>query len=67
LRRQKDDLSSVREQEIQLPTLSLFGDKAYSAPDLEQMLTAQATQMLTPFKKPKGGELSETQKSTIEW
>jgi len=40
-----------------------FGDKAYSAPDLAQMLKAQETQLLTPHKKPKGGALSETQKS----
>ncbi|MDQ3252323.1 MAG: transposase, partial [Acidobacteriota bacterium] len=57
------DLSSVREQEIQLPTSSVFGDKAYRAPDLAQMLTEQATQLLTPYQKPKGSELSETQKS----
>ncbi|MEJ7615958.1 MAG: transposase [Pyrinomonadaceae bacterium] len=57
------DLSSVREQEISLPTSSLFGDKAYPAPDLAQRLKEQATQLLTPFKKPKGGELNETQKA----
>jgi hypothetical protein len=57
------DLSSVREQEIQLPTSSLFGDKAYPAPDLAQMLKEQETRLLTPLKKPKGSELSETQKS----
>ena len=57
------DLSSVREQEISLPTSTLFGDKAYPAPDLAQRLKEQATQLLTPFKKPKGGELNETQKA----
>ncbi len=57
------DLSSVREQEIQLPTSTLFGDKAYPAPDLQQRFTEQATRLFTPCKKPKGSELSETQKS----
>ncbi len=57
------DLASVREQAIHLPTSSLFGDKAYSAPDLAQVLKAQETRLLTPFKKPNGSELSETQKS----
>ncbi len=57
------DLSSVREQDIHLPPTSLFGDKAYPAPDLAQTLKEQATQLLTPLKKPKGKELSETQKS----
>ena len=42
---------------------TLFGDKDYPAPDLEQRLKAQATRLLTPLKKPKGAELSETQKS----
>ena len=57
------DLSSVREQDIYLPTSTLFGDKAYPAADLEQRLREQATRLFTPLKKPKGGELSETQKS----
>lgn len=57
------DLSSVREQEIHLPTASLFGDKADLAPDLEERFKEQATRLLTPFKKPKGSELNETQKS----
>ncbi len=57
------DLSSVREQEIHLPTSCLFGDKAYLAPDLEQRLTEQQSRLLTPLKKTKGGELSRTQKS----
>ena len=57
------DLASVREQAIRVPTSTLFGDKAYPAPDFAQALKEQATQLLTPFKKPKGGELSQTQKS----
>jgi hypothetical protein len=57
------DLSSVREQALRLPTSTLFGDKAYPAPDLAQMLKEQETRLLTPFKKPKGSELSATQKS----
>lgn len=57
------DLSSVREQGIHLPTSTLFGDKAYPAPDLAQALKAQETRLLTPLKKPTGGELTQTQKS----
>ena len=57
------DLSSVREQEIHLPTSSLFGDKAYLAADLQHRLKEQETQLLTPHKKPKGGALSETEKA----
>jgi len=57
------DLSSVREQEIRLPTSTLFGDKAYPAPDLAQALTAQETRLLTPCKKPKGAELTQAQKA----
>jgi len=57
------DLSSVREQDIHVPTSTLIGDKAYPAADLEQRLTEQQSRLLTPLKKPKGGELSETQKS----
>jgi len=57
------DLSSVREQDIQVPTSTLFGDKAYPAPDFAQRLKEQATHLHTPFKKPKGGELNETPQS----
>jgi len=53
----------VREQDIQLPTSTLCGDKAYPAPDLAQALKEQEAPWFTPFKKPKGSELSETQKS----
>jgi len=57
------DLSSVREQDIHLPTSTLFGDKAYPAPDVKEHFTEQATRLFTPFKKPKGAELGETQKA----
>ncbi|MCA1628645.1 MAG: IS982 family transposase [Acidobacteriota bacterium] len=57
------DLASVREQDIHLPTSTLFGDKAFRDQRLEQLLTAQATRLYTPHKKPKGSELSETQKA----
>jgi hypothetical protein len=57
------DLASVREQDIHLPTSTLFGDKAYPARDLAQALKEQETQLLTPLKKPKGGELTQTQKA----
>lgn len=57
------DLSSVREQDLHVPTSTLFGDKAYLAPDLQERFKEQATRLLTPHKKPKGGALSEPQKS----
>jgi hypothetical protein len=48
----RHDLESVREQRIQLPTSSLFGDKAFPDPTLEQMLKEQETRLITPLKKP---------------
>ncbi|MBA3242906.1 MAG: hypothetical protein H0T60_16920 [Acidobacteria bacterium] len=34
-----------------MPTSTLFGDKAYPAPDLAQALKEQETRLLTPLKK----------------
>lgn len=57
------DLQSVRDQAISLPNSTLFGDKAFPDPNFEQMLEEQNTKLYTPMKKPKGKELSETEKS----
>ncbi len=57
------DLSSVREQAIPLPTSTLFGDKAFRDQQFAQLLQAQTTRLYTPHKKPKGAELSATEKS----
>ena len=53
------DLRSVKEQEIELPTTTLFGDKAYADTAFAQELAAQGTMLRTPQKKLKGQELSE--------
>jgi hypothetical protein len=56
------DLRSVREQEIYLPNSSLIGDKAFPDPTFQQMLKEQQTTLYAPRKKPKGKELSKTEK-----
>lgn len=56
------DLPSVREQDVYLPNTSLIGDKAFLDPVFEAMLKEQQTTLYTPIKKPKGEELTETQK-----
>lgn len=57
-----NDLRSVKEQEIELPTTTLFGDKAYADAAFAQELKAQGTVLRTPQKKLKGQELSEWEK-----
>jgi hypothetical protein len=56
------DLRSVREQEVELPDSSLMGDKAYLDPAFQEQLAAQQTTLYAPRKKPKGTELSTTEK-----
>ncbi len=56
------DLRSAREQAVELPNSSLMGDKAYLDPTLAAMLEAQQTTLSAPRKKPKGQELSATEK-----
>lgn len=56
------DLTSVKEQEIPLPNSSLIGDKAFLDPTFQQLLKEQQTTLYAPKKKPKGKELSETEK-----
>ncbi|MDT5121272.1 MAG: hypothetical protein QOC96_754 [Acidobacteriota bacterium] len=56
------DLESIREQEIHLPNSSLIGDKAFPDPTLQRMLNEQQTTLYTPRKKPKGKELSRSEK-----
>ena len=57
-----NDLRSVKEQEIELPTTTLFGDKAYADAAFAQTLAAQGTVLRTPQKKLKGQELSKWEK-----
>lgn len=52
----------VREQAIYLPNSTLIGDKAFPDPIFEAMLKEQQTTLYAPRKKPKGKELSGTEK-----
>ncbi len=56
------DLESIRQQDINLPHSSLIGDKAYLDPTFQARLEAQQTTLYAPKKKPKGKELSATEK-----
>ncbi len=56
------DLESIRHQDIHLPNSSLIGDRAFLDPTFQQLLKAQQTTLYAPRKKPKGKELSETEK-----
>jgi hypothetical protein len=56
------DVQSVREQEIYLPNSTLIGDKAFSDSTFQQWLKEQQTTLSAVRKKPKGKELSETEK-----
>jgi hypothetical protein len=56
------DLQSVREQAISLVGSTLIGDKAFPDPTFQQMLEEQQTALYAPRKKPKGKELSKTEK-----
>ena len=56
------DLTSVKEQKNHLPNSSIIGDKAFLDPVLEQMLKEQQTTLYAPIKKPKGKELTKSQK-----
>jgi len=56
------DVASVREQVISLPGSSLIGDKAFLDPTFEATLQQQQTRLYTPKKKPKGAELSRSEK-----
>lgn len=57
-----NDLRSVKEQEIELPTTTLFGDKAYADAAFAQELKAQGTVLRTPQKKLQRQELSQWEK-----
>lgn len=45
-----------------LPDTCLFGDLAYPTPDIRTHLKEQHTRLITPQKKPKGGELTDDEK-----
>lgn len=54
-----NDLRSVKEQSLALPTTTLLADKAYADAAFQAQLGAQGTALRTPQKKPKGKELSQ--------
>ena len=56
------DLRSVKEQEIDLPQTTLFGDKAYADATFAATLHEQETTLRTPQKKLKGQELNQWEK-----
>jgi hypothetical protein len=55
-------LQSVRQQHVSLSNSSLIGDKAFPDPLFQAMLKEQHTTLYAPRKKPKGQELSATEK-----
>lgn len=57
------DLTAFKEQVIDLPDCSLFGDKAFCDAALKKQLKEQKTQLFVPLKKPKGKEQSQSDKS----
>lgn len=56
------DLTALRQQSNIPDRISLFGDKAYADRRFKNFLRERQIHLLTPLKKPKGGELSSGQK-----
>lgn len=56
------DSKAVKEQTPEIEACALFGDLAYLDKELIALLTAQNTQLITPVKKPKGGNLTDEEK-----
>jgi hypothetical protein len=56
------DSKAFIEQSPAVPTSELFGDLAYRAPDIISHLKEQGARLVTPKKKPKGGELTADEK-----
>ncbi len=56
------DSKALENQQLQLPNVTLFGDLAYPTRQIIAFLREQNTKLVTPVKKPKGKELSETQR-----
>lgn len=57
-----NDLRSFKEQELDLPLTTLFGDKAYCDQALAAELAQQGITLRTPQKQLKGQELNEWEK-----
>ena len=57
------DLTALRAAQSAIPDrINLFGDKAYADRRFKEFLRARQIRLLTPKKKPKGGELSKSEK-----
>lgn len=56
------DSKAFLEQSINLPETTLFGDLAYPAPAIQEQLKEQNSRLCAPQKKPKGKELTDSQK-----
>jgi hypothetical protein len=57
------DLTALRRVQSNIPEkINLFGDKAYADRRFKGFLRERRIRLLTPMKKPKGGELSPAQK-----
>ncbi len=56
------DSKAVKEQQIDLPETTLFGDMAFADKEITELLKKQATKTITPKKKPKGRELTAFEK-----
>lgn len=56
------DSKAVKEQTPEIKADALFGDLAYRDKELMTLFRAQNTQLITPVKKPKGGDLTENEK-----
>lgn len=58
------DSKALKEQTPEIEARSLFGDLAYLDKELIALLKEQNTELITPIKKPKGGDLTEKEKYT---
>lgn len=56
------DLTSFKEQELNLSGVMLFGDKAYCDSALEKHLKERNTELCVPRKKPKGKDQTDADK-----
>lgn len=56
------DSKAFIEQSPVVPETNLFADLAYPTPEIKAHLKEQETRLITPHKKPKGGELTPEEK-----
>ncbi len=56
------DSKAFKQQAIDLPATTLFGDMAFADKEIAELLKEQATEIITPKKKPKGKQLTEFEK-----